>query len=175
MTVTGSLWHGKGILQSTGGEKSVCGHLCFPLIVCWAIPAIRVKGKRLGLQQESKHSESLFPWNPIKHPSWRPMLAACSIIPQPSAFQWLFSSTSLPGVTGCTSTASPSIPESFPLKQIPQIVTSDIQSGNQAEQRRKSRRWQSKLSPYTWRKRTSFHMHRAAPFSTAVSKIGINY
>lgn len=47
------------------------------------------------------------------------MLTACSIIPQPSALQWLFSSTSLLGVTGCTPTASPSIPQSFPLKQIP--------------------------------------------------------
>lgn len=50
---------------------------------------------------------------------------------------------------------------------------------NQAEQRRKSRKVpggsQGKLSPYTWRKRTSFHMQRAAPFSTAVSKIGLIY
>lgn len=50
---------------------------------------------------------------------------------------------------------------------------------NQVEQRRKnggaSEGSQSKLSSHTWRKRTSFHMQRAAPFSTAVSKIGINY
>lgn len=110
-------------------------------------------------------------------PTYSPMFAVCSIIPQPSAFQWLclFSSAPLPGGTGCAPTASPSTPESFPLKQIPPRQT----CSNQAEQRRKSRRAsgvsQSKLSPHTWRKRTSFHMQRAVPFSTAVSKIGINY
>lgn len=120
-----------------------------------------------------------FPWNPVKYPTWRSMFSTCSIIAQPPAFQWLhlFSSTSFPGVTACTPTAPPSIPEFLPLQQIPPDC--HIKHSNQAEQRRKSRKAQggsqSKLSPHTWRQRTSFHMQRPAPFSTSVSKIGINY
>jgi len=54
MTMAKNLCHGKGAPQSRGGEKSVLGHLCFPLIFGRAKPAMRVKGKRLQSELEAE-------------------------------------------------------------------------------------------------------------------------
>lgn len=60
---------------------------------------------------------------PFNYLTWSSMFPACPIIPQPPVFQCLrvFSGASHPQDTRCAPTAPPSIPESFPLKQILKI------------------------------------------------------
>lgn len=105
----------------------------FSLYLLLSYTSYQSKGQEIGTgravsvrEYVSKRSEAVSVSLKSHQVSYlQPHVAVCSIIPQPSAFQWLclFSCTPLPGVTGCTPTASPSTPESFPLKQIPPCQT----------------------------------------------------